>query len=187
MTVLINDPTVQLKIKFSKIVRDCLAKAVEEFGLYNLEDVDISYDLKGQCAGQAGKRNGTYFLRFNLDAIKLDFEDMAYDTVPHEVAHLVCFEDPRLGKNHNRGWKNVCLALGGSGKRTHDLQLERARKVKRFVYKLSDGTEVQLTKGKHKKVQTRPNGFMYMPAQHTESKKNQPIEKHHFVKMIEVK
>lgn len=187
MTVLINDPNIQLKNKFSKIVRDCVDKAVEEFGLCAIKNVHISYDLKGRCAGQAVKRHGAYFLRFNFDAIKLYFEDMAREAVPHEVAHLVCFENPRLGKNHDRGWKNICRILGGSGNRTHNLQLERARKVKRFVYRLSDGTEVQLTKGKHEKVQANSKSFLFVPARHSRSKKDQPIERYHFVKMIEVK
>lgn len=186
MKIISKDPKVQLKADFAKIVRECINDAMTKFGVYELEDTEILFDLKGQCAGQAAHRYGEYKLRFNFEAIQKDFNDMAYDTVPHEVAHLVCFVNPRLGKNHNRGWQKVCRALGGSAERTHDMVLTRARKVKRFVYVLEDGTELKLTKGKHTKLQTNQVVGMFLPGQYCNSKKNQPIEKHQFVKMIEV-
>lgn len=186
MTVLISDPEMHTKINFSRHIRDCIQQAIEIYGVYELEDTEISYDLKGQCAGQAIHRQGNYSLRFNLEAIEKDFDEMVNETIPHEVAHLVCYVRPSLGRNHNRGWKSVCQKLGGNADRTHSIELSRARKVKRFVYILDDGSELKLTKGKHQKVQ-QDMSQMWLPGKHSNSKLNQNIEKHHFVKMIEEK
>jgi len=181
------DPTVQIQIEFSNKVRECLEQAIEYFGVYELEYTEITYDLKGQCAGQAiHTHDNRLKLRINLEAVRKDFQDMVNETIPHEVAHLVCFLRPSLGRNHNRGWKNVCQALGGTASRTHSIELTRAKKVKRFVYILEDGSEVKLTKGKHEKIQSGM-AKMWLPAQHCNSKQQQDIEKQHFVKMIEVK
>ena len=175
-----------INLEFIKRVRKCIEDSIEKFGVHEIEDAEIRFDLKGHCAGQAMKKNGKYILRFNPEAIEKDFNDMANNNIPHEVAHLVCFVRPMLGRNHDRGWKNVCVALGGSGERTHSIELSRARKVKRYVYSLDDGTEILLTKARHNKVQAYPHGYMYMPAKYTKSKVQQPIGKVHFVNEVTI-
>jgi predicted SprT family Zn-dependent metalloprotease len=87
----------------------------------------IGFNLTGRVAGWAGCKTcrmtfrRIYTLRFNQQMIAgKHFEDIRDETVPHEVAHLVCYARPELGRKHDAGWRRVCLALGGNGRTRHD-------------------------------------------------------------------
>ena len=118
----------------------------------------IAYNLRGRVAGWAGCKicrmtmTRQYTLRFNRDLILgKHFEDIRDETVAHEVAHLVCFANPALGKNHNEGWKRVCLALGGNGKSRHSYDVEYAAGT--FVYVSDRGVNINVSKIRHTKIQ----------------------------------
>lgn len=118
----------------------------------------IAYNLRGRVAGWAGCRHcritGTrrYTLRYNRDLIAgKHFEDIRDETVPHEVAHLVCFARPDLGRDHDYGWKRVCLALGGNGKPRHSYEVSYAAGT--FVYVSDRGHKIKLSKIRHTKIQ----------------------------------
>ena len=105
----------QIRAKCAEV----FAKAAGMYGS-DFSNVEIRFDLKGRCAGTASRRNGRYVLRFNHDMLSREaFDHVLNDTVPHEIAHLVCFMNPMLGRNHNHGWAHVCMRLGGSGARCH--------------------------------------------------------------------
>jgi predicted SprT family Zn-dependent metalloprotease len=55
--------------------------------------------------------DGSFSLELNLEE---DHRLLADDTIPHEVAHLICFHNPRLGQDHDQGWKEICRDLGGN-------------------------------------------------------------------------
>jgi len=84
-------------------VQECIAIAEDKYSI-KLPKVDVRFDLKGRAAGQAGMQYGRFFLRFNRNHIQLGgqtFSHLLNDTVPHEVAHFVCFStawsQPRCG------------------------------------------------------------------------------------------
>lgn len=90
-------------------------------------------------------------VRLNRLAIQQDLKDTLEDTIPHEIAHIVCGIRPELGEGHNAGWKRVCRRLGGSGEakakiETYDL---RQRVRWRYRYVADSGREVWLTDVKH--------------------------------------
>jgi SprT protein len=172
--------------EFQKRVLDVLEMAHELYSIGDLMYTEIRFDLKGQCAGQAMIQGSRLILRFNQEAMEKDWDDMFNDTIPHEVAHLVCFKRPELGRNHNRGWKEVCRSLGGAGDRCHKIELSPGKKLTRFLYVLEDGTEVKLTKNAHTKVQNNP-GQLFMRAAHTKSRKRIDLHPHHFVKKMIIK
>ena len=115
-------------------VHACLKKASEMFGVnLNPANVVIDCDLFGRTAGWAHPaKAGKYRLRFNQEAI-IKFPEKMADTIPHEVAHLVCFANPSHGRNHDQGWKNVCRRLGGDESRTHDMVLTPPKKRRSFA------------------------------------------------------
>ena len=147
--------TTQLTFKkFKNDVRNCIEKANEVFGVnIDVNAVDIRLDIKGRCAGQAIRKGKALSLRFNPEAI-VEFNDqMTNDTIPHEVAHLVCYVNPRLGRNHDGGWKSVCRRLGGDDSRTHDMTLTAGRDIYRYEYNVNG--EIILAGPKHhKKIQS---------------------------------
>lgn len=138
--------------------QEVLAKAELLYGVKI--DPKILFNLKGRVAGWAGckfcrltRKAQDFTLRFNTDLIQgKHFDDMMNLTVPHEVAHLVCYARPDLGSKHNPGWKRVCLALGGNGSRTHSYETAPAR-GKGFTYRASCGTELTVSSIIHRKIQ----------------------------------
>lgn len=120
---------------------------------------EVSFNLRGRVAGWASckwcaRTNGKlYRLRFNCDLIQGDkhYQDILDETVPHEVAHLVCYARPELGRKHNDGWRRVCLALGGNGKTRHDYEVTPAGGG--ITYRATCGTLITVSKVIHTKIQ----------------------------------
>lgn len=130
------------QIEFTKAINASLKRANELFGTnFSLLNVEVDFNIKGRCAGRAyplrySACKTKYRLSFNMEAILKYNQDMTKDTIPHEVAHLVCFAQPIRGKNHDAGWKRVCRMLGGDDSRTHDMVLTKHREKQRvrFIY-----------------------------------------------------
>jgi predicted SprT family Zn-dependent metalloprotease len=61
-------------------------------------------------------RTKQHKITYQIKALDMYDEVINLQTVPHEIAHFVC-EVKKIGKNHDKGWKEVCVKLGGDGKR----------------------------------------------------------------------
>lgn len=123
--------------------------------LYGLDmaHVSIRFDLKGRCAGMAHRRGSQYYMRFNRDMLAREaFDHVINDTVPHEIAHIVCFTNRMLGSNHDAGWARVCRALGGSGDRTHKEEVVYGKGTT-YEYTTDRGHKVRMTDRHHMIVQ----------------------------------
>jgi predicted SprT family Zn-dependent metalloprotease len=133
------------------------ATALTLYGL-DLTNVRISFDLRGRSAGKAGGRGyrmpaSSYYMKFNRDMLSREaFDHVLNDTVPHEIAHIVCFMKPELGKNHDGGWARVCRALGGTGDRTHKEEVVYGNGLT-YEYTTTNGNKVRLSERKHRSVQ----------------------------------
>jgi predicted SprT family Zn-dependent metalloprotease len=134
-------------------------KAETLYGV-NLGRVEIALDLRGRVAGMACCRRLPHKpatnlrLRFNVDMIAGDgYDHILNDTVPHEIAHLVCYVNPALGANHDHGWKRVCVALGGNGERCHTEAVVYA-KGNTYEYITSTGARIQVGEKHHTKIQS---------------------------------
>lgn len=145
-----------------QVVAKCAAvsaKAKEQFGV-DLDKVGIRFDLKGRVAGYACARGflgaRTYHMRFNYDMLARGdadvLRDMLEDTVPHEIAHIVCFMKPQLGRNHDAGWASVARALGSTGSRTHDIDVVYGKGTT-YEYTTSNGNTVRLSDRHHASIQ----------------------------------
>jgi SprT protein len=138
-------------------VAECIKLAEAKFNV-TMPNVTVRFDLRGRAAGQAGMRYNNFYLRFNVDHIRLGgqtFEHLLNDTVPHEVAHTVCQAFPMFGRNHDNGWKRVCVAIGGNGRRCYseDDAPEAIAAMRPYVYITTNGSEVRVTKVVHSKIQ----------------------------------
>ncbi len=133
-----------------------MALAGEKYGI-DMSKVGIRLDLRGRAAGMACKRvrMGTvqYFMRFNNDMLTREaFDDMLNETVPHEIAHIVCFMKPTLGKNHDLGWYSVCRALGGKGATTHKEEVVYGKGYT-YEYTSKTGNTVRVGDKYHRDIQ----------------------------------
>ena len=135
-------------------VEACLEKADEMYGLDLVAWTEITTNLKGRNAGEAARcASGRYVVRINRQYIDDNFDYIVNDTIPHEIAHLVCFANPKLGSKHDNGWKTVCRSLGGSGTRCHHNEVIYAKGTT-YRYILANGETVTLSDRRHKKVQS---------------------------------
>ena len=141
--------------KQAEIRAKCAEVFAKAAGMYGLDfsNVEIRFDLKGKCAGTASRKMGRYTLRFNFDMLQREaFDHVLNDTVPHEIAHLVCYMNPMLGSKHNPGWAQVCRRLGGSGARCHQEEVVYG-KGRTFEYTSTTGHVCRISETIHKRIQ----------------------------------
>ena len=154
-----QDKIQEIRAKVDEVV--ALAEKTYNF---KMPAINVRFDLTGKAAGMAGCRNSIFSgptnltLRFNRTHIALGgktYDHMLNDVVAHEVAHLVCYVKPALGKNHNPGWKRVCVALGGNGLRCYDGAdaPEADAKQNPYIYVTDKGNEVRVNARTHAKIQ----------------------------------
>jgi predicted SprT family Zn-dependent metalloprotease len=141
-----------------KKVADVLYRAEQLYGL-DMSQVRVRLDLRGRSAGQAGCRRtwggGTsdHYVRLNVDMIdSAGFDHIYNETIPHEIAHVVCYMNPSLGDNHNAGWRRVCQALGGKGARCHEQEVVFAN-GNTYTYITTTGHKVNMSQQRHRKIQ----------------------------------
>ena len=93
-----------------------------------------------------------YYMRFNHDMVLRETEEMVNVVVAHEAAHIVCFMNPALGCNHNPGWARVCRALGGTGDRTHDMDVVYGKGTT-YEYMSNTGHAIRVNDRRHAMIQ----------------------------------
>jgi predicted SprT family Zn-dependent metalloprotease len=130
------------------------SKVRETFGI-DMPAIHVSFDLRGARLANASRRNGQLFMNFNPLVIKDDkgWEHISTNTIPHEMAHLVCYVAPHYGRNHDNGWKRVCRLLGGNGQSRAPLNMDlRTRKERQYAYIATCKTVVTVTQTRHNRI-----------------------------------
>lgn len=140
-------------------VKNVCQKAQELYGV-DLSEIRTEIRNSGLRAGVASGRRaaggGWASLKISLNAQLVNDADahkLIDEVIPHELAHLVCFIRPELGRNHDRGWKRVCIALGGSGERCHTHELKKARRTRKAIYNI-DGVPTDIGLTAHRRIQS---------------------------------
>ena len=132
-------------------IAELTQKANQLYGI-TLPHIELQFNIKGTVAGYAQQRNGQYKMRFNqVMMLNEGWDHIITDTVPHELAHIVCFFKPSLGRNHNYGWQRVCIALGGNGKRCHNEEVSYAHGS--VYYTSTTGFVIPVSNIRHQKIQ----------------------------------
>ena len=146
----------QVKARCGEIVE----KARALYGM-DLSQVHVSFDLRGRAAGWAARRSGRYSVAFNRDMLTRDaFDHIIKDVVPHEYAHVMCYMNTDLGRNHDNGWARVCRALGGSGSRTHNEDVVYGKGAT-YEYTTDRGHKVRLSERRHRYIQNLDGALNY--------------------------
>lgn len=87
------------------------------------------------CAGKAYCAHNLIKLSLPFYADDANFENDLADTVKHEAAHLIAYTKARRImrriRPHGIEWRSIHLALGGNGKRCHNLQLAEGFKARK--------------------------------------------------------
>lgn len=138
-------------------IKNVCHKANDLFDV-DLSSIEIEFRNSGRSAGIASCRRAggrVIDLKITLNSQLVNdwgAPKLIGGTIPHEIAHLVCYLRPELGRDHDRGWKRVCIALGGSGARCHTTPLKKARRTRKAIYNINgEPTDIGLTV--HRRVQ----------------------------------
>jgi SprT protein len=155
-------------------------KLAEELYSIDLSELEVRIDVKGLVGGWAvppQKEGDNYALRFSIEGCEKHPQYMIDDIIPHEVAHIVCFLLYPSASAHGQEWKRICIALGGTAQRCHDLPLTAVRRARTFLYDI-EGIAEELTIIRHNKLQR--NKVQY----YTNLVTGTRIYKEHFVEEV---
>jgi SprT protein len=138
-------------------VEKVLKVAREKFPSYDAPAPEIKFYTKGRAAGKA---TSGILVSFNTAIFAQDPERFIRETVPHEIAHIVCFY-LRIDRGHGKAWKRVCLALGGNGERLYKAECANGEKIKfdgisrttkRYQHIATCGRQIMLTSVRHNRI-----------------------------------
>lgn len=143
--------------QFNAHVISQVDEAFVKYGIKHCSAITVSYVEKGLFYAKAWKKGSECGIVFSLEAMAKDLDDALKETIPHEIAHLVCFFRPELGRKHDTGWQRVCRQLGGNGNRCGTMKLTRAKNktLTRYVY-LIRGREIRFGPKHHAQIEKYP-------------------------------
>jgi SprT protein len=135
--------------------REWLQWAERQFGC-RLPAVEVRFDLRGTSAGQARimGRDRPAIIRYNAYFLARYRERFLDRTVPHEVAHVVCYHLYGAAiRPHGPQWRQVMQAFGADASPRHDFQPadRQTRRLRRYSYRCGCGP-LQLTSIRHNRV-----------------------------------
>ncbi len=113
----------------------------------------VLFDLTGRTAGRAFPSRHEIHLNRQLFEHTADHYRELRDTAAHELAHLLVHHLAPNEPPHGDIWRSFAMRLGGSGERTHNIPLKRARRSTVYLYDLPQAGVVRLGAIRHKRVQ----------------------------------
>ena len=134
----------------NKRIAEVVALAEILFGV-NLTNLETRVDLKGTGMGHAEMfEDRSMVIRLSIEGCRDHWDTIVSDTIPHEIAHLVCFLKG-IDNGHGTHWKAVARALGSLGETTHNKKLKSTLRM--FHYCNPDGGRVDFTIIRHNRLQ----------------------------------
>ena len=142
----------ELKLKVESKILETLILAQE---IYNreFEIPAIGYRDIGRVAGLAWLRENR--VEFSKTLLLENADKFIARTVPHEIAHLICFKLYPGASGHGREWKSIMSRLGLEPSRCHsyDTSSVSNTRPRPFVYVCRCvGHEFKLTRNIHNKI-----------------------------------
>lgn len=125
-----------MKDKILAKVQETYERAKQIFGREFAPCRKVTFALRGGTAGQAVY--GSQEMRFNLELAERQPNDFIARTVPHECAHLICYQmhgNKILGKPHGKEWKAIMVLLGCEPSRCHSYDTTGIKRIgKKYPY-----------------------------------------------------
>jgi len=123
----------------------------------------ISFDLTGRAAGMFRVKNALEEIRYNPYTFAKYFADNLAITVPHEVAHYICYKMhlPKRVPPHGKEWQHIMQVFGVKAERTcnYDLSGIPTRQHKRHAYGCSC-TQYEFTTRRHNQVVSGKGSYL---------------------------
>lgn len=135
-----------------------------------IDPIDVFFDLRGRTSGMFCTRGKRRWIRYNPWIFAKHFDDSLAITVPHEVAHYVCFllherkhwfNGKQKLKPHGVEWKAVMQQFGVPANATCTLDISDVpqKQLKRFPYKCLCSTH-ELTSIRHNRIVRGRNRYL---------------------------
>jgi SprT protein len=124
--------------------------------------VRVLCDLSGKAAGKVSWQAGRLpLIRYNLAIARHQPDDFLKETVPHEVAHVLCHLVYPRARPHGPEWQDIMRNLGAAPKRCHSFEIPEATTIKRqrrWLYRCSC-REHQLSSTRHYRVLRQESSY----------------------------
>lgn len=116
----------------------------------------LRFTIMPNIGQKAGVAIGASEIRVNLAMAKQNFDHIANDTIPHEIAHIIC-DHFKWDNGHGRMWKRVAASLGIVPNRcfsTADTGIKpvKMRQRTQYLHRATCGTEIWLSDVMHGKI-----------------------------------
>lgn len=135
-------------------IEECIAKIETALPQWkgSISRPTVKYDLEGHTAGYA---IGSHTIRLNLYLIRTHREDMINQTLPHEVAHIVCHQMyPGQRVAHGYKWAYIMEILGLEARRCHQYETVAKRRRPRPHRYVCNCSEHYVTDTLHTRIQS---------------------------------
>jgi predicted SprT family Zn-dependent metalloprotease len=121
---------------------------------------DLGKNAKGlQIIGTAQVKGGKYYLNFLSDSLTRQGNHIRLDTIPHEIAHLVCFDLAKQDRYtdtiaHGPQWKKIAKSLGSDGMAASQVSIPR-KDIKQYAYRTTTGNIQYVPQRIHNNIQKK--------------------------------
>ena len=114
----------------------------------------------GRAAGKADRSN----VWINYAMLKQNSAHIIGDTIPHEIAHVVCMQKG-WDFGHGPNWRRVASMLGANPRATFsgqatNIEVKKLRNRKEYRYSATCGMEVWVSDVMHKRIQKGENRIL---------------------------
>lgn len=113
----------------------------------------LRFDLRGKKAGVAHLKQHLIRINGELFHYPEDHYKAVWDTILHEMAHLMVEQSVGKAQPHGQEWQFYIEKLGGTANVTHQLPLKKVRRSRKFIYLLESGRIVELSPIRHRRLQ----------------------------------
>lgn len=151
-----------VKRRLKKVVR--LAEKI--YGVQMYDKLRVKIKKKNGIIGWADygpDEEYPFYIGLNIDCIlgtKIEFDYICNDTIPHEVAHLICDVLYPNYASHCKEWKNICTSLGGNGNVRGPSYMNYYNNGT-YRYTSNNGNQYNLSKISHNRVQNLGTAYIY--------------------------
>lgn len=121
-----------------------------------IANLNVNFDVKHNMGCCAGKAFGYHTVSVNLEMARQNFGFIADNTIPHEIAHIICAYF-KWDNGHGKMWKRVAASLGIAPERCFSfaetgIKPVMMRQRAKYLHKATCGTEIWLSDVMHGKV-----------------------------------
>ncbi|ACA32025.1 protein of unknown function DUF335 SprT [Histophilus somni 2336] len=140
-----------IKMQIQRRLRDCLILA-EQYFQCNFEMPTVSYDVRGMKAGVAYLQQNS--IKLNRTLLLENPQQFIQQVVPHELAHLIVYQQFGRVKPHGSEWQHVMNKIFQLPADTcHQFDVTNVR-GKTFTYQCQCQTH-QLSARRHHNIQQK--------------------------------